>query len=708
MNYRYQDIAEAHKRTFEWCYEEPGPGLVQWLRNGSGIFWVNGKAGSGKSTLMKFVFDDERTKTALARESCREHQSLVGFFFSDRGTDLEKTLTGLLRSILLQILSSFPGLVPFILPQYRRGLSQGVHTDREIHEWLDRDLRSALETITKQKSVSGDVCMFIDGLDEYSGDHEEIVEIFRSIVALSNVSSIRVKICVSSRPLIVFKHGFRTFRHLKVQDLTSRDIETYVIETLQSYGDLNKPLPSAVTLNKTTSPANLVAGIVCKASGVFLWVRLVVKSLGEGLRDGDNVSELYDRLATLPSDLDDLYRSMLQKIPSQYRENATQLFGIVHQANLMKTLLNIFQLALADDGPEVAIARPCRPMDQQAKLARSHNMADRVQSRCAGLIEVLACDDPEDFDNSKVQLIHQTFKKFLDAPENQRYWRSGGPTQVDPDLSILSSLVSKMKIEVSNRSAMVTAGDGWYSYNIDDLAYIAKHLGSDSSSIPVRLLDEMDRVLRLMWTKVEPRRKGNHDILPISLGETFSNDMYRTLKHYLKEKIKSGRVDVRTKLPYCSLFYVIDSVILPFDWAKILNFKLPDNLKTLTMLLEHGASPNRIFQGMTAWQYAIFSVIVKSGYSVRVKSGYSVRVERLWELHEYWLPMLHILLDYGAIPHLEDANNLRGDSEALLHKLFPKRLETNDDRLHRLKDELWIRIRKASSSHPEKYYQQSS
>jgi hypothetical protein len=41
------------------------------------------------------------------------------------------------------------------------------------------------------------LCFFIDGLDEYEGDKEEMAEFFKTI---SSSSMPHVKICVSSRP----------------------------------------------------------------------------------------------------------------------------------------------------------------------------------------------------------------------------------------------------------------------------------------------------------------------------------------------------------------------------------------------------------------------------------------------------------------------------------------------------------------------------
>ena len=57
MQNRYSTIVEPHERTFRWIFEKsekyafPWSNFVDWLQHGNGVYWVNGKAGSGKSTL---------------------------------------------------------------------------------------------------------------------------------------------------------------------------------------------------------------------------------------------------------------------------------------------------------------------------------------------------------------------------------------------------------------------------------------------------------------------------------------------------------------------------------------------------------------------------------------------------------------------------------------------------------------------------------
>lgn len=54
---RQEDVRSAYKNTFSWILDPNQKdsylwdNLLEWLETGSGIYWINGKAGSGKSTV---------------------------------------------------------------------------------------------------------------------------------------------------------------------------------------------------------------------------------------------------------------------------------------------------------------------------------------------------------------------------------------------------------------------------------------------------------------------------------------------------------------------------------------------------------------------------------------------------------------------------------------------------------------------------------
>ncbi|TGJ80302.1 hypothetical protein E0Z10_g8461 [Xylaria hypoxylon] len=68
---RQRKIESVHSKTFGWIFrssvgdESKTLSFEQWLREGCGTFWIQGKAGSGKSTLMKFICSHATTEGLL-------------------------------------------------------------------------------------------------------------------------------------------------------------------------------------------------------------------------------------------------------------------------------------------------------------------------------------------------------------------------------------------------------------------------------------------------------------------------------------------------------------------------------------------------------------------------------------------------------------------------------------------------------------------
>lgn len=85
MNERQKQIGEPHQHTFEWIFSDAKAGFHQWLQSDSGLFWVKGKPGSGKSTLMKYILKDSRTRKALEMKYGSQSLTMPGFFFHSRG-----------------------------------------------------------------------------------------------------------------------------------------------------------------------------------------------------------------------------------------------------------------------------------------------------------------------------------------------------------------------------------------------------------------------------------------------------------------------------------------------------------------------------------------------------------------------------------------------------------------------------------------------
>ncbi|KAK4444026.1 hypothetical protein QBC34DRAFT_416019 [Podospora aff. communis PSN243] len=105
LDLRFQQIEDPFQDTFEWAFHLPI--LTDWLqqRFNSKVFWIYGKPGSGKSTFMKFLFQSDKTWELLHDWKSEGREIRAGFFFHYRGSAIQKSFEGVLRSLIAQVLS---------------------------------------------------------------------------------------------------------------------------------------------------------------------------------------------------------------------------------------------------------------------------------------------------------------------------------------------------------------------------------------------------------------------------------------------------------------------------------------------------------------------------------------------------------------------------------------------------------------------------
>ncbi|KAI0386447.1 hypothetical protein F5Y04DRAFT_276054 [Hypomontagnella monticulosa] len=415
---REETLSEAHQNTYDWIFcdpeaeEKPWSPFIQWLERGTGCYWISGKAGSGKSTLMKYVYHDRRTRAALRKWAGNQaNLTSASFFFWNLGTNLQKSQDGLLRSILYDTLVQRPYLMSAIMPELLR-TAANMPDSHILSEPNHAELLRWFRKLLHHSSPSSRFFFMIDGLDEFDGDHQEIINLI-----ISSARNPNVKFLVSSRPIPACVDAFSMCPTLQLHDLTHDDIQKYVEDLLQD----------SFKKRHTLEMPQLVEEVVEKACGVFLWVVLVARSLLTGLRNYDNVQELRERLDELPSDLKDLYAHMLQQVPQQYRRGASELFQTVILATNVQTSefrLSPLQLHFAFQDRELLLQTPIQQISHEEMTRRTDEIDGRLRSRSMGLLEVRLLSRaktnrfaPGPVKIHSIEFIHKTAVEFLQTKE---------------------------------------------------------------------------------------------------------------------------------------------------------------------------------------------------------------------------------------------------------------------------------------------------
>jgi hypothetical protein len=489
ITWRYDSVDCAYQRTYEWIFQPSGERLgrndfTTYLEKVSEEpFFINGKAGSGKSTLMKFIHDDSRTKKALKRWAGPNELVILHFFFWNLGTNLQKSHAGLLRGLLHAALEQHPELIPAVFPKAYRNWgtwdddyatasedenkTRREHVDDHEAGHVDDDgtehteapepeyieVKKAFELLIS-KSGYLRLAIFIDGIDEFDGDHREMATFLRSL------ASHHVKLIISSRPLNTCLHSLSGCPTLRLHDLTRRDMTAYVHGELLTHHLMTR----LVEVFPTEAP-HLASEIVDKAEGVFLWIKLVVRMLIKGLENGDSLEELHATLSALPSDLRDLYTRMFAKMDLIYRKESAVMF------RLKEKWLNIAQshalpglvMWYAIHNPAASFDQPLGPIPTNRYDWAMSSLVNRVQSRCCGLLELrdkgktldglskieVMGDDVtiDEVNHISIDYLHRTVHEFITVDD---VWQGicdlTGDMLFDVSARLVSASLSIMKL----------------------------------------------------------------------------------------------------------------------------------------------------------------------------------------------------------------------------------------------------------------------
>ncbi|KAF5585587.1 hypothetical protein FPCIR_8300 [Fusarium pseudocircinatum] len=412
---RRVNIKNPHFKTLQWALDPPSDylwwdDLNTWLQSASGLYWLSGKAGSGKSTLMKYLHQHEKTQTLLQTWANGSELISASFFFYALGKPEQKSQSGLLRSLLYQILKYDPSVTERALPHmWREACYNQSSPELEVPS-ID-EMATALKALCSTLHADKKIFFLIDGIDEYEGKDLDIATLINELESFPNL-----KILVSSRPHPAFLTAFGQRPKMKLQDLTKRDVATYIQDTVASHPYMRSV--SHFPVDKITQK------LAQKASGVFLWVILACRSVVEGCDDFCTITELEARVDELPKELENLIEHMLEKIDSRWKLDAMKLMHLVYTNEGCQGFEPIPTLGLYlthENGLGGDTSLPgVRP--KQTTLsemeAQCRVMEGRLRSRCCGLLEVhYGHRDESNIEECTVKFMHRTVYDMLLQPE---------------------------------------------------------------------------------------------------------------------------------------------------------------------------------------------------------------------------------------------------------------------------------------------------
>lgn len=435
IDYRAEEIETAHSGTCDWIFDSD-TGFVDWLYSREGYYWIRGKPGSGKSCLMKFLHDDKRCEKYLNHWTRDTLVVSAWFFFHQRGSLLQKSWEGLLRSVMYQLMQQSLAIHCLLRPVcLNRAKKYSVIAAGKLEvNWPLAALEQCLSIILDQDQRSIDVVLFLDALDEYNDPPELIAEALKNLAVppkthfFTDLSSrmrlTRIKICFSSRPWDVFMRRFSSLPGFFMHKKSEMDIRKYVVDKIMEIGQSSCSACAAKSRasrcrargrgSKELDDAELAAveKMVTKAEGVFLWIRLVLDQVRASFNcKSTPVAELVENhLDAVPSKLEDMYEQTLQRIPLANRAEAFVILEIVYRSS---TILFVEDLYCAVGCGMLQTYEQCQSdINRRQQSGLSHwEMASHLKNLCGGLLEVLEVKD-----GLRIQFIHRTVTDFVGKP----------------------------------------------------------------------------------------------------------------------------------------------------------------------------------------------------------------------------------------------------------------------------------------------------
>ncbi|PQE10657.1 Pfs NB-ARC and Ankyrin domain protein [Rutstroemia sp. NJR-2017a BBW] len=376
---RFHNIRSGHSRTCKWLLTSPV--YLEWLNDSilpehHGFFWVRGKPGSGKSTLTKFTF--------LELKKSFPDTLLVSFFFNARGTLMEKSTLGLYRSLLVQFLDLFPDdQLNNLL--YIPTLGHGV-----LEERLQSDSELLRQLLVRVLQIFDwhNIMIVIDALDECDEDEiRDMIELFEQLGENA----------ISSGKVFHVLFSSRHYPHITIQ----RSVQMILEDQNDHSKDIEKYVASELKVGRGRQLDQIKNEICDKASGIFMWVVLAVKILKKALDHGQ-VHALRRKLQELPTDLHDLFRSILTRDTQNMEEMKLCLQWILYAKRPLKREELYF-----------AILSGLEPHDPfqvwDADDTDVNDMSLFILSSSKGLAEITKSKSK----NHTVQFIHESVRDFL-------------------------------------------------------------------------------------------------------------------------------------------------------------------------------------------------------------------------------------------------------------------------------------------------------
>ena len=440
----------------------------------------------------------------------------------------------------------------------------------------------------------------MDGLDEYEGNHEDIIKVLRDFSSSPNI-----KLCISSRPWNVFVDAFKHSEFvLKLEDMTKGDMRSYVDKELTQDEHFRK----IVDADKRCH--NLAPQITDRAHGVWLWVYLVVRNLLRDIKGEEEYPFLQRRLDSFPQELEQYFAKMLNNIDRIYLEETSEIFLLTIEAVKPLPVLAFKMLALIRDNAEYALESKIQPVHHAEAVELRSKWERLINSRCKDLLEITTRADEPTFLRYRVDFLHRTVRDFL-RDNYQKELRARADQRFDSIRTLCDIFLALVK-SLPIADQFIARLDQLFGL-VDELLYYAREMQLNSGESNERLLNELDRVCAVHgqscgshWTNARDPSRTSKWLKEYGQCNFVALAIQSRLSAYVKAYLRSHPDALENKRGRPLLDYALRPVrVMPesLQYQKQYAGSMID-IPTIRLLLSYGADPNQrisIYENQSVW-----------------------------------------------------------------------------------------------------------
>jgi hypothetical protein len=376
------------------------------------IFWLNGMAGTGKSTLAR----------TIAQEYYNRNRLGASFFFS-KGVEDQSHAGMFFTTIAVQL--------AHILPALKEHICTAVDEHKDIAGRRQRDQweHLILQPLSKltANSCQSPLIVVIDALDECDGDND-VKRILQLFAEAKSLQPIQLRIFITSRRETPIRLGFRNMPEVLHRDLVLNNVPQEII-----YHDIS--IYFRYELKDIELSAQIVTCLTVKACGLFIWAATACRFIKNGkLLASKRLSLILEggKSGRNPEkELDQIYAKILSdSIRGDYDEDEKK---------------EVFELFRKIVGAIVILFNPLSAAALSELLNKQRLEVSQILSNLHSVLEV-----PE-YNTYPIRLLHPSFRDFLVSKErcqDPQLWVDETQMHLDLAMNCLRLISSRLKRDI--------------------------------------------------------------------------------------------------------------------------------------------------------------------------------------------------------------------------------------------------------------------